>query len=530
MRTELSLDDVNDAAKAEGCNHFTIAIEIGDIQKHQELEAVFTDNLATDGTETYVTIEGEYGPDEEGSYGWRRRVLRPAGRHGDPSPFLARMAKQIPLFFLGAVRDAEREMRATGRGSLSQLLQEIDFDDVQNEILTNIHKANEALSKNSGINTLSQNISTLVTPQIPGNRTEVSIKVASEDAAVLSKGLRLNLKRPADHKEYDVSRHGTGLQNLVLIAMFRHRITQLTTGQPILTIEEPEAHLHPQAQRCLYKDIQNIGTPVIITTHSTNLVECCSPLSIIRLVSDSNNETRAHQINRAALDSTDVGLLGKMMRSGRAAAFFARAIIVVEGQCEEIALPNFARTMGYDLDKDGISIVSVEGNSFSFILRACDAENFDIPAVITFDTDALEDNNDLVKEAYKAKLINEEIYDNCRKKGSADRKDALKTIGWIPVESNFEEECANSGYLETMLKLVEQEGASTGMETYLKNNGFNEDARGIARFLNNGGRKASRLKIPIAHTIADSVTSVGQIPTSYAKAINDARKYAKVTN
>jgi len=40
LESEISEEDINDVARSEGENGFSIAIEVGDLQKHQELEAI----------------------------------------------------------------------------------------------------------------------------------------------------------------------------------------------------------------------------------------------------------------------------------------------------------------------------------------------------------------------------------------------------------------------------------------------------------------------------------------------------------
>lgn len=247
LESELSEEDINDFARREGENSFSITLEIGDLQKHQELECIFKDCIAQDDEETYVTIEGRYEPDEEGIYNFEVKVLSPVGRYSDPLPFVDRMRRHIPLYYLSAVRDAEREMRATRRGTLAQLLSSIELEDVEEDIITHIQNANKALGRNQDINDLARNIKGLLSPHIPGGQGDISIAVATEDPTQLVKGLRLCLKRQSYLRAYDMYRHGTGLQNLVLIAMFRHRVFADEKVQPILAIEEPESHLHPQA-------------------------------------------------------------------------------------------------------------------------------------------------------------------------------------------------------------------------------------------------------------------------------------------
>ncbi|MBU4265658.1 MAG: AAA family ATPase [Candidatus Altiarchaeota archaeon] len=521
LESEISEDDINDAAKSEGENSFSIAIEIGDLQKHQELEAIFRDRISQEGEETYITIEGKYEPDEEGPHTWNVQVLTPEGRHNDPIPFSPRMARSIPLYFLDAIRDAQKEMRATGRGALSQLLNDIELGDVEEDIITNIRNANKALSRNEGINDLVKCITTLLSPHIPGSQGDVSMTVATEDPTQLVKGLRLNLKRQSDYRAYDMSRHGTGLQNLVLIAMFRHRISTAGGIQPILAIEEPEAHLHPQAQRCLQKDLEKIDGPVLLTTHSPAIVECSDPLGLIRLTSTDQNQATTHQIDSSKINENDLKLLARMMRSGRADAFFARAIIVVEGASEVIALPAFAEQKGYNLDRDGISVVPANGNSFSYILHSCNSEHFSIPVAVTFDTDALQSNNGLVNEAYKAGLINEEDRDSGKNGSAETRQTTLEKIDWIPVESNFEEEIARIGYLSVILRVIDDEGATSSLDNYLTNQSFTKDAQGVAQFLNNNPR-GKRLKVPVARAVANEVETVGRIPDCFDKAFKKA--------
>jgi hypothetical protein len=76
----------------------------------------------------------------------------------------------------------------------------------------------------------------------------------------------------------------------------------------------------------------------------------------------------------------------RYLQEDRSDMLFARAVILVEGQAEYYALPAFARTLGLDLDRAGVSVVFVNGignfPTYHEILAA-----FHIPHVILMDGD-----------------------------------------------------------------------------------------------------------------------------------------------
>lgn len=519
LENDLSSDDINDIAFSQGDKQFSITIEIGCLNHHQELEAIFMESLDRTDEETFVTIQGLYIQDDDGNFSWNIRLLPPAGSAKDPELFTSRMFRSIPLYYLDAIRSAEKELRLSSRGTFSDLLKNIDLSDVSPNVISNIRAANEALNLNTGINTIATGISDLLEPQMPGGESRVSIRVANEDPSQLLKDLHLGLKRQNDSKEYDISRHGTGLQNLVLIAMFRHKIATAGKNQPILAIEEPESHLHPHAQRCLFKDLEKIKNPILLTTHSPEIVECCDPLGLIKFSVTQHNEVTTHQINSQTFDKADLKLLERMLRSGRADSFFAKTMIIVEGASEVIALPAFAEQIGYNLDREGISIVSADGNSFAFILNSCSKENFYIPSVVTFDSDACFSDNSLVREAFKSGYISKESSDSVSKDAGEKRLDLLKSIGWIPAIESFEEEIGECGYLPLILRIIEEEGLTQKLDEYLSTNTLAKDPKSVARFIR---KSAKRLKVPIASTIALEVKSINRIPLCYDKAIREA--------
>lgn len=525
LRLDLSEDDINDAALADSENKFSVTVEVGDLQKHPEVEACFKERIDQDGDETFVTIAGRYEPDDDGFYAWQSLILPPEGRFNEPIPMSRRMARAIPLYFLDAVRDASRDTRATGRGMLSRLIDEVDYSDVQDEVQDHIRRANSALNQGEDVSTLAGGISDQLTPLVPGGQGDVVISVADEEISHLARNFRLNIRRGTDSRQFDILRHGTGLQDLTLMAMFRHRVASESKSQAILTIEEPGAHLHPHAQRRLFKDLVEMDTPVLLSTHSPIIVKHSDPSNLILLRSDTASETNAYQLD---VDKADDGEdddylkdLALLMRGGRAELFFSRAIIIIEGESELIALPSFAEVLGCDLDRDGISLVSAQGNNYAFILRACHPDQFAIPTIVTYDTDTLNYNPDVVRQAKDAGLVDHETYQSCREDRpdvAVDRKMVLDNIGWIGATECFEEEVCRAGYLDTAIQAIEDTSHPLALQRYLDENGLDRDINGIVSCI----KDRKNYKVPVARAVAYAAQDIGRVPDCYARAIRKA--------
>ena len=163
LRLDLSEDDINDTARAEGETHFSVTVEIGDLQKHKDVEVCFKERIDRDGDETFVTVEGKFEPDDDGIYIWQSLVLSPQGRFNEPISVSRRMVRAIRLYFLDAVRDAARDTRATGRGLLSQFLDNVDYTDVQDEVQGHLRAANNALNKGGEISSLAGGLTSELT-------------------------------------------------------------------------------------------------------------------------------------------------------------------------------------------------------------------------------------------------------------------------------------------------------------------------------------------------------------------------------
>ena len=123
-------------------------------------------------------------------------------------------------------------------------------------------------------------------------------------------------------------------------------------------------------------------------THSPHIASVAPIRSVLLLREDgTTHATVAKSAAHASLSVTDQRDLQRYIDVTRGEIYFARGVVLVEGDAELFLVPAFAETLGMPLDVLGISVCSVNGTNFTPYTKLIRPSGLDIPFVILTDFD-----------------------------------------------------------------------------------------------------------------------------------------------
>jgi putative ATP-dependent endonuclease of OLD family len=262
-----------------------------------------------------------------------------------------------------------------------------DDDKLYSEISTDLKKVDEKIPQLSYISTATNNINTELEKLSIHHKKH---KIVFDASTSNIDNFINNVSIAAKTNDRSLLIGGDGKLNQIYLSLWaaRNEISEENLMEvSIICIEEPEAHLHPHQQRKLAEYLSTtINAQVIITTHSPQIASEYSPNSIIRLLEKGSGTTAASDgcseiINSAFND------FGYRMSIVPAEAFFADAVLLVEGPSEELFYKTLAKQLEIDLDRLNISVLMVDGVGFSTFIKILDS--LEIEWVLRTDNDIL---------------------------------------------------------------------------------------------------------------------------------------------
>ena len=264
---------------------------------------------------------------------------------------------EVSYFYLSALRDASKQFNAKGPFWKPFLKESQLTPEKRAEIESKLSDVNNLIISSHA--SFSQVVSRLKEVQdvvrVASGEDIVSVDAVPSRLFDMLAKAEVNLSSETGAK-IPVWRHGEGTQSLAVLMLFNAYLQVWYEGDPIVALEEPEAHLHPSAVRALWQLIEKIPGQKIISTHSGDILSEVPPETVVRLARVAG-KLGAWPVASVGLTDRQTRQFNFHIRHARGELLFAKGWLLVEGESEETMLPEIARILGFNLEQAGVRCV-----------------------------------------------------------------------------------------------------------------------------------------------------------------------------
>lgn len=380
---------------------------------------------------------------------------------------IADVQDHISVVFIDALRDVANELGKPKNPirriieSVESLIRESEIEAIKSEIIA----LNKSISEVDQVKLVGKKINEKLLDMIgmvysPEIILESGLK---DDINSLSRYLFM---KPS--KQNDIDSLGLGHLNMIYMALkiVEYEVNRTRELINIMIIEEPEAHIHTHIQRTLFDKLKVTKdyTQIITTTHSTHLAEV-SEIRNVNILKSIGSKSISMQPSQGLDEFGEKNLqlknltlsdcVERYLDSKRSVLLFSKGVVLVEGDGEEILIPNIIKiALGVSLDELGIGLVNVGSVSFEYIASLFSEERIQRSCAIVTDEDVQIVETD--SKLYKAEA---------EKRGKS-RKEKLETLygdnPWVEsfyaphtLEIDFAlvDGRVNSGYISQVIDL-----------------------------------------------------------------------------
>ncbi|NOU65776.1 AAA family ATPase [Paenibacillus sp. LMG 31461] len=380
--------------------------------------------------------------------------------------------ESIENILVNAQRDISLDIRDK-KSIWGKLTSKIKVSDtVRGSIETQLQRLNKKIVHESEI---LKSISHELKVTTAEKESKVDISPITRDIESLYKGMNIYYTNK-NSLPTSVENLGLGVRSWAVFSTIKaeinskikKRISDELAYLPLILVEEPEVHVHPQAQRQLFSDINAMMGQKIITTHSPYILSQIQ-LDKIRYVRKVDACSVALPLLVDDLSDDDIRKIRRTVMNTRGEILYANAVVLAEGETEEQALTVFLREF---FNKEpfelGINIIGVGGNNYTPFMRVLNRLSIKWYVFSDGETEALRDLKSCLK-----KLIGEQVQLNLTD---------FDNVFVIENGECFETYCLSQGYIKEITQAICQvESDPNYLEYYINHYNDQKGKGGIVR-------------------------------------------------
>ncbi|GEM55918.1 hypothetical protein B0A58_11555 [Flavobacterium branchiophilum NBRC 15030 = ATCC 35035] len=261
----------------------------------------------------------------------------------------------IKMYFIDAQRDILEDSKQR-TSFFGKLVSNLDYGENIENLKSQIETLNKSAIENSEVlKHLKEELKQLnLTTQTKGEG--VTLNPFPKKISDLHKGMKVYFQ-DNNSDAFSMENHGMGTRSwasIITAGAFTSWQTKqidekIENGKetdllfPIFALEEPEAHLHPNAQRTLYKQLKNFKGQKIVSTHSPYIAGQAD-LEELRHFYKDGDASVVSEIDLSILDSKEIVRIQENIQNSNGDVLFSNIVVMSEGKTETVLLPIFANT------------------------------------------------------------------------------------------------------------------------------------------------------------------------------------------
>ena len=383
---------------------------------------------------------------------------------------------KIRVVYIPAVRDPSKQLKNVSGTMMYQIMSSINWSEETKKDITNkIKDLNEQFQREKGVSMFESSLAKQWKAYDSDDRySAASLRFNSTDIETSLKKIEVVFEPTETGKECTIDKMSDGLRSLFYISLVDGILDiesqiqleiernlespSFNRKPPILTIvalEEPENHIAPHLLGKLVENLKKIASKsnaqVIMTSHSPAIVKRIEPEDLRYFRIDKNLQvSKVRKITLPEKESAQdqYKYIKEAVRT-YPELYFAKLVILGEGDSEEIILPKYWEAMNGSMDVGGISIVPLGGRYVNHLWRLLN--DLEIPHITLLDLDRERDGGGWGRIKYVLKQLIANGY---------DKKKLLNTTSGILTDRQLDEmstwDVTNVASMQTWLNLLEK--------------------------------------------------------------------------